>query len=89
MQFEAKCKKCIMSSIPKFIAEAADEESFRKALNAPHHCFFTEGNTYTFKVTDNQMWESINNFSEKHLFNAAKNFDWIADHFELKTLTKI
>ncbi|WP_082233095.1 hypothetical protein [Halobacillus massiliensis] len=89
MQFEAKCKRSIISNIAKSLNEAVDEESFKKALDAPHHCFFTEGESYTFTVKDNNVWEGINNYSEKHLFHAGKNFDWVADHFELKTITKI
>ncbi|WP_431801564.1 hypothetical protein [Halobacillus andaensis] len=88
MQFEAKCKRSIFSKVPTSLNAAKDEESFKKVLDSPHHCLFTEGKYYTFKVGQH-VWESVNNFSDWHLFNVSRDFDLLADHFELKTLSKI
>ncbi|MCP3032839.1 hypothetical protein LF817_16050 [Halobacillus sp. A1] len=88
MKIKAKCKRSIISKKPLLLNEAKNEEAFQKVLDAPHHCFFTEGEYYTFKIGP-QVWESVNNFSEWHLFNVVRDFDMVADHFELKELSKI
>ncbi|GGF29110.1 hypothetical protein GCM10010954_30290 [Halobacillus andaensis] len=88
MQFEAKCKRSIFSKNSTLLNTAKDEKSLKKVLDSPHHCYFTEGEYYTFKVGEH-VWESVNNFSDWHLFNVSRDFDLVADHFELKTLSKI
>lgn len=86
MQIKAKCKRSIFSE--KQLNKAEDKEAFKKLLDEPHHCYFTEGEYYTFTIGP-QVWESVNNFSEWHLFNVIRDFDTVADHFELKTLSKL
>ncbi|MFZ0371640.1 MAG: hypothetical protein WAM07_18755 [Halobacillus sp.] len=88
MQIEAKCKRSIFSQKPIRLNEAKNEESLQKLLDAPHHCYFTEGKYYTFTVHP-QVWESTNNFSENQMFNVVRDFDRVADHFELQTLSKL
>ncbi|WP_135328105.1 hypothetical protein [Halobacillus salinus] len=68
--------------------DAKDEESMKKLLDEPHHCYFTKGEYYTFTIGPH-VWESVNNFEDWHLFNVVTNFDLVADHFELKTLSKM
>ncbi|MBA2175408.1 hypothetical protein H0266_10930 [Halobacillus locisalis] len=87
MQIKAKCKKSIMSTTPIQLNDAKNEEAFKKLLDEPHHCLFTEGEYYTFTIGPH-VWESTNNFSDWHLFNVVRDFDTVADHFELKTLSQ-